>query len=66
MKLQADSREFIGLLNSHEVEYLIVGGYAVAYRVGEWEGEVEPASQHPARLFLIVREARWPGRRRRG
>lgn len=31
MKLQADLREFIVLLNSHKVEYLIVGGHAVAF-----------------------------------
>lgn len=30
-KLQSDLREFIALLNSHEVEYLIVGGHAVAF-----------------------------------
>lgn len=30
-KLQTDSREFIELLNSHEVDYLIVGGHAVAF-----------------------------------
>ncbi len=30
-KLQADLREFIALLNSHQVEYLIVGGHAVAF-----------------------------------
>lgn len=30
-KLQADLREFIGLLNSHNVEYLVVGGHAVAF-----------------------------------
>lgn len=30
-KLQADLREFIGLLNSHKVEYLVVGGHAVAF-----------------------------------
>lgn len=30
-KLPTDLREFIELLNSHEVRYLIVGGYAVAY-----------------------------------
>ncbi len=30
-KLQADLREFIALLNSHNVEYLIVGGHAVAF-----------------------------------
>jgi len=30
-KLQSDLREFIVLLNSHDVEYLIVGGHAVAF-----------------------------------
>jgi hypothetical protein len=30
-KLQADLKEFIELLNSHDVEYLIVGGHAVAF-----------------------------------
>lgn len=30
-KLQADLKEFIDLLNSHKVEYLIVGGHAVAF-----------------------------------
>ena len=31
MKLPKDLREFIELLNSHKVEYLIVGGHAVAF-----------------------------------
>ena len=30
-QLQADLREFIVLLNSHDVEYLDVGGHAVAF-----------------------------------
>ncbi len=30
-KLQTDLREFIELLNSHHVEYLVVGGHAVAF-----------------------------------
>lgn len=30
-KLQTDLKEFIGLLSSHEVEYLLVGGHAVAF-----------------------------------
>ena len=30
-KLQADLKEFIELLNSHRVEYLVVGGHAVAF-----------------------------------
>jgi hypothetical protein len=31
MRLPADFRDFLRLLNSHGVEYLVVGGYAVAY-----------------------------------
>ena len=31
MKLQKDLREFIGLLLSQDVEFLVVGGYAVAF-----------------------------------
>jgi hypothetical protein len=31
MVLQKDLREFIELLNSHKVDYLIVGGHAVAF-----------------------------------
>ena len=31
MKLQQDLREFVALLNSHIVEFLVVGGHAVAF-----------------------------------
>jgi predicted nucleotidyltransferase len=31
MKLQEDLREFIELLNSHNVDFLVIGGYAVAF-----------------------------------
>ena len=31
MKLQKDLREFIELLNSNGVEYLVVGGHAVGF-----------------------------------
>jgi hypothetical protein len=30
-QLQTDLNEFVGLLNSHKVEYLVVGGHAVAF-----------------------------------
>lgn len=30
-KLQKDLSEFVGLLNSRKVEYLVVGGHAVAF-----------------------------------
>lgn len=31
MKLHSDLRAFVELFNSHEVEYLVVGGHAVAF-----------------------------------
>ena len=31
MPLNKDLREFLGLLNSNEVEYLVVGAFAVAF-----------------------------------
>ena len=31
MKLQSDLREFVELLNSRKVDYLVVGGHAVAF-----------------------------------
>jgi hypothetical protein len=31
MPLQKDLREFVELLNSNEVDYLVVGAFAVAY-----------------------------------
>jgi len=31
MKLSKDLKEFIELLNSRKVKYLILGGYALAY-----------------------------------
>jgi hypothetical protein len=31
IKLPPDFKEFLKLLNSHQVEYLLIGGYAVSY-----------------------------------
>ncbi len=31
IRLLADFRDFLKLLNSHRVEYLLIGGYAVCY-----------------------------------
>lgn len=31
IRLLPDVKEFLKLLNAHEVEYLLIGGYAVAY-----------------------------------
>ncbi len=31
IELPLDFKEFLSLLNAHEVEYLLIGGYAVGY-----------------------------------
>lgn len=55
MKLPKDFREFIALLNSESVKYLIVGGYAVAYHgyprfTGDIDFFVEASADNAARL----------------
>jgi Nucleotidyl transferase of unknown function (DUF2204) len=60
-KLQADSREFIELLNSHGVEYLIVGGHAVAFHGHpRFTGDIDffiRATEENARRVLDVLDA---------
>ena len=42
MDIGQDFREFIELLNKHEVEYLVVGGYAVAmYGYPRFTGDID-------------------------
>jgi hypothetical protein len=31
MEVQKDFKEFLALLNAHEVDFMIVGGYALAF-----------------------------------
>ena len=56
MKLQRDLREFIELLSSQGVEYVIVGGYAVAYHghpryTGDIDVLVRPSEDNAARVI---------------
>ena len=59
-RLQTDLSEFIGLLNSHGVEYLIVGGHAVAYHghprfTGDIDFFVRPTRDNADRLLQVLR-----------
>jgi len=59
MKLQADLREFIELLNSHGVKYVIVGGYAVAYHgfpryTGDIDFFIEVSQDNAERMSKVV------------
>ena len=54
-----DSREFIELLNSNEVRYVIVGGYAVAYHghprmTGDIDFLVEVSEANAAKLEAVL------------
>lgn len=57
--LQSDLREFIGLLNSHGVEYLIVGGHAVAFHgyprvTGDIDVFIRPTSENARRVLTVL------------
>lgn len=61
MVLNKDFREFIELLNAHEVQYIIVGGYAVAFHgyprytkdIDFW---ILPHPQNAEKLLAVLRE----------
>lgn len=59
MTLQRDLREFIGLLNSLGVEYLVVGGHAVAYHghprfTGDIDFLVRPSAENARRIVAVL------------
>lgn len=56
MELSQDFKEFVQLLNAHKVEYLIVGGYAVAFHgfprsTGDIDFWVKPYPENAERLI---------------
>jgi predicted nucleotidyltransferase len=59
VKVQKDLKEFIELMNSHGVEYVIVGGHAVAYHgfprfTGDMDFFVKPSAENAARLVTVL------------
>ena len=60
-KLQTDLREFIVLLNSHKVEYLLVGGHAVAFHghprfTGDIDFLVRTTPENAARVLSVLND----------
>lgn len=58
-KLQADLREFIVLLNSHDVDYIVVGGHAVAFHghprfTGDIDFLIRTTAENAARLLDVL------------
>lgn len=61
MKIQKDLREFIVLMNSHAVEYVIVGGHAVAYHgyprfTGDMDFFVRASAENAGKLVAVLRD----------
>ena len=59
MKPTKDLREFIALLNSTKVKYLMVGGHAVAFHghprfTGDFDFFIERSAQNAAGLAAVV------------
>src|SRR5215470_6352056 len=61
MNLPKDFKEFIELLNSNEVRYLLVGGYAVGFHgyprpTGDIDFFVEPSVLNAERIIRALKE----------
>ena len=60
MKIHKDLKEFIGLMNSNRVEYVVVGGHAVAYHgypryTGDLDFFVRPSAENVARVVAVLK-----------
>jgi hypothetical protein len=61
MSLSKDLREFIELLNSRGVDYVIVGAHSLAFHgrpryTGDLDILVRPSAENAARLVLLLKE----------
>ncbi len=61
IQLPHDFREFLRLLNAHQVEYLLIGGYAVSYHgypraTGDMDVWIATHRDNAARLVAALRE----------
>ncbi len=59
MEVQQDFRELLALFNAHEVDYVIVGAYALAYHgvpryTGDMDILVRPESQNAQRILRVL------------
>ena len=59
MEIQQDFKELLALFNDHKVEYIIVGGYALAFHgapryTGDIDIFVKPATQNARRIMVAL------------
>jgi hypothetical protein len=61
MALRQDWKEFIELLNSHHVEYVLVGAFAVSYHAtprntGDIDFLIRPTVENAERMLLVLQQ----------
>jgi len=61
MEVQPDFRDLLALFNAHEVEYMIVGGYAVAFHgaprfTGDLDILINPNRENASRILEALGE----------
>src|SRR6266446_10629153 len=61
MRLSSDLREFIGLLNSRGVEYVIVGAYSLAFHgrpryTGDLDILIRPSPENAEKIAAVLNE----------
>lgn len=59
MRLDSDIKDFIDLLNKHEIEYLLIGGYAVIYyKVQRYTRDIDffirPVKPNAEKMLLVM------------
>ena len=59
MEVQLDFRDLLALLNKHEVDYIIIGAYALAfYGVPRYTGDIDifvkPDPKNAQRLVIYI------------
>ena len=60
-----DFKEFLKLLEAHDAEYVVVGGYAVSYHgyvrpTIDFDIWVSPSKENARKVFLVLREFGFP------
>ena len=61
LQLNQDFKDFLKLLNEHEVEYLLIGGYAVGYHgypraTGDMDIWIGVNNENASRLVRVLKE----------
>lgn len=61
MEIQEDFREFFALLNAHKVEFIIVGGYALAFHgapryTGDIDVYINPTHTNAKQIVIALKD----------